>query len=123
MYSDKEHEQMKNKKPLFIALLVVDVIVTLGLAVFNIIMFANVVGKTAAELAAQEGYFGYLAQNTTLYLLCYVVPLFVLLAANVIGLVIYVRKAAKKEPVKVDDLTDEQREALKQELLRDLNDK
>ena len=112
---------MKNKKPLLITLLVLDVLVTLFLAVFNIIMFANVVGKTAQDLLAQEGYFGYLAQNTTLYLLCYVVPLFVLLAANVVGLVIYVRKSTKKEPVKVDDLTDEQREALKQELLKDLS--
>ncbi len=111
---------MKNKKPLFIALLAVDVVLTLGLAVFNIIMLANTVGKTAAELMATGGFIGYLQNNPTVYLCAFVIPLFVLLAANIIGLVIFVRKTTKKEPVQVDDLSDEQKEALRQELLKDL---
>ena len=48
------------------------------------------------------------------------VTLFLILAGNIIGLVIYVRRSAKKEPVKVNDLTEEQKEALRQELLNDL---
>ncbi len=111
---------MKNKKPLFIALLAVDVVLTLGLAVFNIIMLANTVGKTQAQLMAAEGFIGYLQNNPTVYLCAFVIPLFVLLAANIIGLVIFVRKTTKKEPVQVDDLSDEQKEALRQELLKDL---
>ncbi len=111
---------MKNKKPLFITLLAVDLVLTLGLAVFNIIMLANTVGKTAAEIMASEGFIGYLQNNPTVYLVAFVIPLFVLLAANIIGLVIYVRKSTKKEPIQVNDLTDEQREALKAELLKDL---
>ena len=43
-----------------------------------------------------------------------------LLAANIVGLVIYVRKTSKKEPTKLDDLSEEQKEALRQELLKDL---
>ena len=52
--------------------------------------------------------------------MAFVIPLFVLLAGNVIGLVIYVRKSSKKEPAKLDDLSEEQKEALRQELLKDL---
>ena len=112
--------QMKNKKPLFIALLALDIAVTLGLAVFNIIMLANTVGKNAAELAEGTGLIGYLQKNPTIYLVAFVIPLFVLLAGNIIGLVVYVRKSTKKEPIQVDDLTEEQREALRKELLAEL---
>ena len=115
---------MKNsKKTLIIVALVLDVIVTLGLAIFNIIMLANVVGKTAVDIQTAEGFIGYLLKNPTIYLVSFVIPLFVLLAGNIIGLVIYVRKSTKKEPIKVNDLTDEQREALKRELLGDLDKK
>ena len=112
---------MKNKKPLMITLLVLDLLLTLGLSVFNIIMLANVVGKNAADLAGMTGFIGYLARNATnVYLPAFVLPLFVLLAGNIILLVWYVRKSTKKEPVKVDDLTDEQKEALRKELLEEL---
>jgi hypothetical protein len=33
---------------------------------------------------------------------------------------LYVRKTTKKEPAKLDDLSEEQKEALRQELLKDL---
>ena len=111
----------KFKKPLLIALLVLDIVATLGLAVFNIIMLANTVGKTAAEIITAEGYIGYLQNNPTVYLCAYVIPLFVLLAGNIVALVIYVRKSTKKEPIKVNDLSDEQKEALRKQLLEDLN--
>ena len=51
---------MKNKKPLFIALLALDIVITLGLAIFNIIMLANTVGKTPVELMARDDFIGYL---------------------------------------------------------------
>ncbi|MBR0294312.1 MAG: hypothetical protein IJQ67_00140 [Bacilli bacterium] len=66
-------------------------------------------------------FIGYLQKNTTFYLWVFVIPLFVLLAANIIGLVVFVRKSTKKEPVQVNDLTEEQKEALRRELLNDLN--
>ena len=112
---------MKNKKVLWIALISLDVVVTIFLFVVHIIMLANVVNKTREQIAQLTGLVGTLANNTGLYLGLFVIPTFVILAANIIGLVIYVRKQTKKEPIKVNDLTDEQKEALKKELLEDLN--
>ena len=83
-------------------------------------MLAETVGKTPAEIAANDGFIGYLQNHTTFYLLVFVVPLFVLLAANIIGLVIFVKKTSKSEPAQLSDLSDEQKEALRQELLKDL---
>ena len=111
---------MKNKKPLWIILISLDVAITVALFVISIIMLASTVGKTSADIAQAEGFIGYLQKNPTIYLVGFVVPLFVLLAANVIGLVLYVRHSTKKEPVKVNDLTDAQKEALRAELLKDL---
>ena len=64
----------------------------------------------------------YLLQHTSFYFWVFVFPLFVLLAGNIIGLVIYMKKTSAKEnaPTRLDDLSDEQREALRQELLKDL---
>lgn len=113
----------KPKKIALICALVLDIVVTLGLAVFNIIMLANTVGKTAVDIQTAEGFIGYLLKNPTIYLVAFVVPLFVLLAGNIIALVIYVRKSTKKEPVKVQDLSEEQKQALMSELLGDLQEK
>ena len=111
---------MKNKKPLFIALISLDVIITIGLFVISIIMLANV-SKTAGERAEMTGFVGWLVRlKPWVYGVAFVVPLFVLLAVNIVGLVIYVKKSSQKGPVQVDDLTDEQKEALRQELLKDL---
>ncbi len=111
---------MKNKKPLFITLIALDVAITVFLFVLSIIMLANTAGKSAADIENAEGFIGFLMKNPMVYGLGFVLPLFVLLAANIIGLVIYVKKTAQKGPVKVNDLSDEQKEALRQELLRDL---
>ena len=111
---------MKNKKPLWIILISLDVAITVALFVISIIMLASTVGKTSADIAQAEGFIGFLQKNPTIYLVGFVVPLFVLLAANVIGLVLYVRHSTKKEPVKVNDLSEAQKEALRAELLKDL---
>ena len=111
---------MKNKKPLFIALVAVDVLITVALFVISVIMLANV-SKTAGERAAMTGFVGWLVNlKPVVYGLAFVVPLFILLAANIIGLVFYVKKSAQGKPMQVDDLTEEQKEALRQELLKDL---
>ena len=111
---------MKNKKPLFIALIALDLALTIFFLVISIIMLANTVGKTPAEIAANEGFIGYLQNHTTVYFLGFVLPLFVLLAANIVGLVIFVKKTSKSEPTQLNDLSEEQKEALRQELLKDL---
>ena len=74
--------------------------------------------------AAESGPFiAFLIKNPTVFLCACVIPLFVLLATNIICLVIYVRKTSKKEPAKLEDLSEEQKEALRQELLKDLQGK
>ncbi len=111
---------MKNKKPLWIALISLDVIITVALFVISILMLANV-SKTTAQRQVMTGFIGWLVNLKPLvYGLAFVVPLFILLAINIVGLVIYVKKSTKREPVQVNDLTEEQKEALRQELLKDL---
>ena len=112
---------MKNKKPLFISLIALDVAITVFLFVISIIMLSKVAGmQNRADIDNEPGFIGFLMRNPTVYGVGFVLPLFVLLAANIIGLVMYVKKSATKGPVKVNDLSDEQKEALRQELLRDL---
>lgn len=114
---------MKNKKILFIALMVLDVAVVTFLFVVHIIMLANVVGKSPAavqEFAKGKGLFPYLAGHLYVYGFAFVVPLFLILAGNIIGLVLYIRKTTSKEKVTVSSLSDEEKEALKKELLEDL---
>ena len=114
----------KVKKPLIIGAIALDVCVTLFLFVISIIMLI-LIGKygTAREaINHTDGLILYLLQHTTFYFWVFVFPLFVLLAGNIVGLVIYVKKTSAKEnaPTKLDDLSAEQKEALRQELLKDL---
>ena len=117
---------MKNKKWLWISLVALDVAITVFLFVIHIIMLSNIAGKSAEEIIIiknQKNLVGYLMNNTTVYLVAFVIPLFIILAANIVALVFYVKRQTKKEPVKVSDLSDEEKEALKKELLKDLQDK
>ena len=115
---------MKNyKKPLIIGLIALDFAITVFLFVISIIMIVTMgqhPNNPQAAAAASSGMIKYFIQNPTVYLVTCVIPLFVLLAVNIVGLVIYVKKTSKKEPAKLDDLSDEQKEALRQELLKDL---
>lgn len=115
---------MKNKKALWIALISVDVAVTLFLFVIHIIMLANVVGKTGPQIdtyvKTHNDLIAFLIKNKWVYLFAFVVPLFLILAGNIVGLVLYVRAQTKKEQVTVDNLSDEQKAALRQELLKEL---
>ena len=113
----------KYKKPLLIALVAVDFALTVFLFVVSIIMIAKMAAhpnNPQAAAADASGMIKYFIQNPTVYLVTCVIPLFVLLALNIFGLVMYVRKTSKKEPAKLQDLSDEQKEALRQELLKDL---
>lgn len=120
---------MKNnqKKILYIACISIDVIITVALLVISLMMLIKSGTLTSNELALIKanggegyGFIGYLIAHTTTYFCGFVLPLFILLAINIVGLVIYVRKETKKEPVKVNDLSDEQKEALRREILADL---
>ena len=113
----------KYKKPLLLSLLGVDFALTVFLLVISIIMIATIVsnGNNPQEAAKHaSGMIKFFIKNPTAYFFVCVIPLFLLLAANIVGLVLYVRKTSKKEPTKLDDLSEEQKEALRQELLKDL---
>ena len=112
----------KYKKPLFISLIALDVAITIFLFVISIMVLVTMAGSSSLNdaIAKSKGLIKYLLQNRTIYGVFFVIPLFLLLAVNIIGLVIYVRKTTKKEPAKLEDLSDEQKEALRQELLKDL---
>ena len=114
---------MKNKKALWITLIAVDVAITVALFVIHIIMLTILLQNSGNEQAIREmgGLFGYLANHTWFYFWLFVVPLFLLLAANIVGLVLYVKRQGKKEPVKVNDLTAEQKEELRRQLLQELS--
>ncbi len=118
---------MKNKKVLWIAIGAVDVAVVTFLFVIHIIMLANVVGKSPAainEMAKGEGLISFLIGHLAVYGFAFVLPLFLVLAANIVGLVIYLRKnLTTNVKVTVNDLSDDEKEALKKELLKDLESK
>ena len=116
---------MNKKKILWISLAVLDVAVVVFLFVVHIVMLAHVVGKSPEEIqafASGTGLFSYLAGHLEVYGFAFVIPLFVVLAVNIVGLVVYMKKSTKKKAVTVSDLTDEEKEALKKELLKDLED-
>ena len=115
----------KSTKILVIAGVAVDVAVTVFLFVISIIMlaFLGKYGDVKNAIAnTKDGeLINLLLKNTTLYFWAFVFPLFILLAGNILGLVFYVKKTSvKTEPAKLSDLTEEQKEALRQELLKDL---
>ena len=88
-------------------------------------MLANVIGKDPVQihaLAEEDGLIGYLAGHLTVYGLAFVIPLVAILIANIIGLVIYLKKSVKREKITASDLTEEEKEALKKELLKDLQE-
>lgn len=113
----------KTKKILFFTGLGVDVAVTIFLFVLAIIMLATMPadGRDMQDAVAKNGPFiGYLQQHYTIYFWACVFPLILLLIGNVVFLVLYIRKAGKKPEVAVDDLSEEQKAALRAELLKDL---
>ena len=71
-----------NKKPLYITLFALDMIATIFLFVVSIIMIATL-PKNPGELEAGEGFINYLQKNTTVFLVAFVIPLFLLLALNI----------------------------------------
>ena len=113
----------KYQKPLIIAGVVLDLAISVFLFVISIIVIV-LVGKYGVREAPNHssGLILYLLEHTTFYFWVFVFPLFLLLAGNIIGLVFYVKKTSAKEnvPTKLDDLSEEQKEALRQELLKDL---
>ena len=115
----------KAKRILFFTGLSLDVAITIFLFVVAIIMLATMPAdqRDMKDAVAKNGPFiGYLQQHTVVYLCAFVIPLFVLLAANIVFLVLYVRKLSKKPEIAVDELSEAQKAALRAELLKDLQE-
>lgn len=113
----------KYKTPLLIAVVVLDVALITFFLVVSIMLIAAVSKYKTPEnaLANTTGLIhGILAMGKWPSFFAFVVPMFLVLAANIVGLMLFVRKTTKKEPAKISDLSDEQKEALRQELLKDL---
>jgi len=116
----------KSKKVLWISLITIDVLLTLFLFVVSIIMIVTMPSaETMLAWKAQghvpQNFIEYFQMNTTVYLFVGVIPLFLLLGANIVGLVIFVKKTSAKKKLALNDLNEEQKEALRQELLKDLS--
>ena len=113
----------QTKRILFFTGLGVDIAITIFLFTLAIIMLATMPkdSRDMQDAIVKNGQFiGYLQQHYNVYLRTCVIPLFILLAGNIVFLVLYVRKLAKKPEVAVDDLSEEQKAALRAELLKDL---
>ncbi len=113
----------KTKKLLLICGLSLDVLITVFLFVVAIIMLATMPKTDAGMSVAIETngpFIGYLQTHSTLYLWTCVIPLFVLLAGNIALLIIYVKKAGKAK-AQLSDLSEDQKAALRAEILKDMD--
>lgn len=113
----------KLRKILLISGISVDVLITVFLFVVAIIMIATAPKTLADKQAAIENngpFIGYLQQNTTLYFWTCVFPLIFLLIGNIVMLVLYVKKAGKTK-AQLSDLSEEQKAALRAEILKDID--
>ena len=111
----------KYKKPLLIALVVLDIALITFFLVLSIMILTTVTKYKNESVAHSEGLIKAILQmQPVASFFAFVLPMFLVLAGNIIGLMMYVRKTTKKEPAKIEDLSEEQKEALRQELLKDL---
>lgn len=113
----------KVKKILIFAGLGLDVAITIFLFVIAIIMIATMPKSSADMLVAHEingPFIGYLQEHITLYFWTCVFPLILLFVVNIVLLILYVRYQAKKNETKMEDLSEEQKAALRAELLKEL---
>ena len=89
-------------------------------------MLSHVIGASPADIevmGSEPGLVGYLISHLSVYGFAFVLPLFLVLAANIVGLVLYLKKSLKRGKITASDLTEEEREALKKELLKELQEK
>lgn len=111
------------KKILIYIGLGLDVVVTVFLFVVSIIMLATMpdeIVDAKAFYEANPGMITYFQAYPTTYLLSCVLPLVILLVANIILLVLYINKAGKRK-TELADLSEEQKAALRAELMKDMS--
>ena len=111
----------KTKKVLIITGLTVDVLVTITLFVFSVVILVKM-PKTKYDIDAST-FIGWFQSEPLRILLIDVLPLSLLLVGNVCLTVWYLKKTdSKKEnkAVTLNDLTEEEKAALKQKILQEM---
>lgn len=81
----------------------------------------NVTKRKEIEARGVQNMIEWFQMNPTMYLIIGVIPLFILLVVNIIALYFYVKKLNAKKAVQLNDLSAAEKDALKKELLKDLN--
>ena len=112
----------KAKKALIIAGIAVDVLVTVALFVFSIVILINMPDSRFDSLP-EDTFLGYFQHNPEMILICDVLPLALLLVANISLAIWYIKKTGKKEEkkqVSLNDLSEEEKAALKQKILQEM---
>ena len=111
----------KAKKILFISLFALDMALTCFLFVVSIIMLATMPkSNVEAALLKPDNMIHYFQKNANVFLGVIVVPLIVLLLANITILVLYLRKSSKAKKVALQDLNADEKEELRKQLLADM---
>ena len=112
----------KTKKALIIAGLALDVLVTIGLFVFSIVILVKM-PDSRFESLPEDTFLGYFQHNPMMILIVDVLPLTALLVLNISLAIWYIKKTGKKEEkkqVSLNDLTEEEKAALKQKILQEM---
>ena len=96
---------------------------TCFLFVVSIIMLATM-PKTSAQrvLLKSDNMIHFFQKNPNAFMGAIVVPLIVLLLVNVTVLVLYLRKSSKAKKVALQDLNADEKEALRKQLLADMQE-
>lgn len=115
----------KAKKALIIAGLAADVIITILLFVLSILILVNMPDPydVRAGNVDYNTFLGWFQQDALRILLFVVLPLVLLLVANVSLTIWYIKKTGKKEEKKkvtLNDLSEEEKAALKQKILQEM---
>ena len=111
----------KAKKILIISGITVDILITILLLVFSIILLVNM-PKTKYDVQDPSTFIGWFEAEPIRILLVDVLPLSILLVVNFGVTIWYIRKTGKKEEkqVSLNDLSEEEKAALKQKILQEM---
>ena len=112
----------KVKKALIITGIALDILLTIALFVFSIVILVNM-PDTRWESLPEDTFLGYFQRNPEMILLVDVLPLALLLVGNVCLAIWYIKKTGKKEEkkqVSLNDLSEEEKAALKQKILQEM---
>ena len=111
----------KTKKALIITGVAVDILITIILFVFSIVLLATMPESTL-DIEANT-FLGWFQIEPFRILLVDVLPLLVLLAVNFVFTLMYIKKTGKKpeqKQVTLNDLSEEEKSALKQKILQEM---